>query len=286
MELNGIVQSLENKSILVTVFVEKILRVQPDIKQLFLLLRPADTSCAVQRLHNDVTGKEVFRELRKKYGHGFDSFISKKVTPLFGDVSLENLGIKDYVLRKKMHEELDIVANFAATTNFDERYNVALDVNTLGAKHVLDFANNCENLKMILHISTAYINTGETPGVILEEPFDINQTMKENSKFLDIEEERKLAQERLNELKAAQVSKNQETTSMKVLGLQRNVPVVIARPTIVSSTYKDPFPGWIEGVKYVLYNCWSSTSKLPVLRTGWLPSCFGSATYFHLIQSA
>ncbi|MCL7040794.1 hypothetical protein MKW94_021623 [Papaver nudicaule] len=274
MELNGIVQSLRNKSILVTgstgflskLFVEKLLRIQPNMKQLFLLLRPADTSSATQRLHND--GVE-------EHGQGFDSFISKKVTPIFGDISLVNLGIEDFVLKEKMHKELDIVANFAETTSFDERYDVALDVNTMGAKHVLDFTEKCENLEMILHLSTAYIYTGQIPGIILEKPFDISETMKETSKFLDIEEERKLVQERLNELKAAQVSKKQETTAMKELGLERaklygwpntyvftkamgemilnrfkrSFPVVIARPTLVSSTYREPFPGWIEGFK-------------------------------------
>ncbi|KAI3948717.1 hypothetical protein MKW92_036386 [Papaver armeniacum] len=146
----------------------------------------------------------------------------------------------------------------------------------MGAKHVLDFAEKCENLAMILHISTAYIYTGETPGVILEKPFDISQTMQKTSKILDIDEERKLVEDKLNELKAAEVSKKQETAAMKKLGheraklygwpntyvftkamgemmigqrLKRNVPVVIARPTVVSSTYKEPFPGWIEGFK-------------------------------------
>ncbi|KAI3986486.1 hypothetical protein MKX01_037768 [Papaver californicum] len=127
MELNGIVQSLDNKSILVTGstgFLSKsnTLTVQPNLKQFFLLLRPADASSATQRLRNDVAGKEVFRVLREKHGLGFDSFISEKVTPVFGDIGLENLGIKDSALNKKMHREVDIVANFAATTNFDERY--------------------------------------------------------------------------------------------------------------------------------------------------------------------
>ncbi|KAI3908545.1 hypothetical protein MKX01_009347 [Papaver californicum] len=287
MGMNGIVQSLDNKSILVTgstgflskVFMEKLLRVQPNLKQLFLLLRPADASSATERLHNDLTGKELFRVLREKHGLGFDSFISEKVTPFFGDIGLENLGIKDYALNKKMHREVDIVANFAAATNFDERYDVALDVNTMGAKYVLDFAEKCENLEVILHVSTAYMYNGETPGVILEKPFDISQITKKTSEILDIDKERKLVEDRLNELKAAQVSKEKETAAMKELGLERarlygwpttyaftkamgeiiiarslktmgkNFPVVIARPTLVSSTYREPFPGWIEGFK-------------------------------------
>ncbi|KAI3942862.1 hypothetical protein MKW92_012844 [Papaver armeniacum] len=283
MELSGIVQSLENKIILITgstgflskLFVEKVLRVQPNVKHLFLLLRDVDASSPTERLNKDVTGKELFRVLRQQHGLGFDSFISEKVTPIFGDVSLENLGIKDSDLEKKMHKEIHLVANFAATTNFNDRYDVALAVNTMGAKHVLNFAEKCENLELFLHVSTAFVCPGETPGVILEKP--LSQTLKESLKNLDIiEEEKKLIQHRLDELKAEQVSEKQETAAMKDLGLERakfygwantyaftkalgeltigphlnkNFPVVIIRPTAVTSTYRDPFPGWIEGFK-------------------------------------
>lgn len=39
-----------------------------------------------------------------------------------------------------------------------------------------------------------------------------------------------------------------------------DLPVVIIRPTMVTSTYQDPFPGWIEGARYaqhlnVIPNC-------------------------------
>ncbi|KAH7846913.1 hypothetical protein Vadar_019593 [Vaccinium darrowii] len=29
-----------------------------------------------------------------------------------------------------------------------------------------------------------------------------------------------------------------------------NLPVVLLRPTIITSTYKEPFPGWVEGIRY------------------------------------
>jgi fatty acyl-CoA reductase len=31
---------------------------------------------------------------------------------------------------------------------------------------------------------------------------------------------------------------------------RENLPLVIIRPTMISSTYKEPFSGWIEGVRY------------------------------------
>lgn len=30
---------------------------------------------------------------------------------------------------------------------------------------------------------------------------------------------------------------------------KENVPLVIIRPTIVTSTFKEPFPGWVEGIR-------------------------------------
>jgi len=29
-----------------------------------------------------------------------------------------------------------------------------------------------------------------------------------------------------------------------------DIPLVIVRPTIVTSTYKEPMSGWVEGVRY------------------------------------
>ncbi|KAL9267008.1 Alcohol-forming fatty acyl-CoA reductase-like protein, partial [Drosera capensis] len=59
---SSILEFLENKAILVTggagflakIFVEKILRSQPKVKKLYLLLRAADNKSANQRLQNEV----------------------------------------------------------------------------------------------------------------------------------------------------------------------------------------------------------------------------------------
>lgn len=32
--------------------------------------------------------------------------------------------------------------------------------------------------------------------------------------------------------------------------LKDDLHLIIIRPTIVTSTYKEPFPGWIEGARY------------------------------------
>lgn len=37
---------------------------------------------------------------------------------------------------------------------------------------------------------------------------------------------------------------------MTIGDLKNDLPLIIIRPTIVTSTYKEPFPGWVEGVRY------------------------------------
>lgn len=66
-------------------------------------------------------GKELFRVLREKWASDLNSFVSKKLTPVPGDISCDDLGVTDSNLREEMWREVDIVVNLAATTNFDER---------------------------------------------------------------------------------------------------------------------------------------------------------------------
>ncbi|KAI3869265.1 hypothetical protein MKX03_030912 [Papaver bracteatum] len=166
-----------------------------------------------------------------------------------------------------MWKEINVVANFAATTKFDERYDDAIRTNTMGAKHVAEFSMKCQKLKLLLHLSTAYV-WGERSGLILENPLRMGETMNGiKSPELDIKVEMKLVSEKLNELRANQVSQKEEMIAMKEFGLERarffgwpntyvftkamgemiigeakgyDHKVVILRPTI-ASTLKEPF---------------------------------------------
>ena len=68
--------------------------------------------------------KDLFRVLREKLGASLNSLISEKITPVAGDITCENLGVKDSNLVEEMWKEVDVVVNLAATTNFDERYGL------------------------------------------------------------------------------------------------------------------------------------------------------------------
>ncbi|CAJ2654632.1 unnamed protein product [Trifolium pratense] len=277
---------LKGKTILVTgatgflakVFVEKILRIQPEIQKMYLLLRASNTELAEKRLQNEVFESDLFRVLRDKLGENFGSFISKKVVTIAGDVAIENLGIKDEKIKNEILEEIDFFVHSAASTKFNERFDILMDVNTKGALHALNMAKNCKRIKAFVHISTAYVcgDAKDGHGIVREKPFEMGQSLKEDSK-LDIHKEMDLIERKLAELKAMKVDENTTKFAMKDYGMERanfhgwpntytftkamgemllvhhkdNIPLIIIRPTIVTSTRKDPFPGWIEGLRTI-----------------------------------
>lgn len=67
--------------------------------------------------------KDLFKVLRENIGEeNLNTLLSEKVVPVAGDISTDCFGVKDSNLRERMQQEIDIVVNVAATTNFDERY--------------------------------------------------------------------------------------------------------------------------------------------------------------------
>ncbi|KAK9131348.1 hypothetical protein Sjap_011835 [Stephania japonica] len=137
-----------------------------------------------------------------------------------------------------------------------------------------------------MHVSTAYVN-GKREGRILEKPFSLgdnlareiakkSETDSRSYEMLDIEAEIETALHARESFRDGQV--NQE---MKEMGLERartfgwddtyeftkamgemlitnnkgDIPVVIVRPSIIESTYKEPYPGWIEGFRETGLTC-------------------------------
>ncbi|KAF2289550.1 hypothetical protein GH714_037111 [Hevea brasiliensis] len=220
--------------------------------------------------------KELFKCLQQAYGKSYQAFMLSKLVPVVGNVCESNLGLEED-LANLIASEIDVIVNSAANTTFDERYDVAIDINTRGPCHLMSFAKKCQKLKLFLQVSTAYVN-GQRQGRIMEKPFCIGDCIAEESivsettpRFLPtlhVENEMKLA---LNSKEAFQ--ENEVAQKMKELGLERarkfgwqdtyvftkamgemmidslrgDIPVVIIRPSVIESTCREPFPGWMEG---------------------------------------
>ncbi|OEL33363.1 Fatty acyl-CoA reductase 1 [Dichanthelium oligosanthes] len=279
----GVAERLHSKTVLVTgatgfiakLLVEKLLRLQPPVKRLYLLVRAGDQVSATERVRSEIMQLQIFRSMREKYQEHFSSWFWDKVYPVAGDVSLKNLGIADAALAEDILKETDIIVHMAATVNFRERYDTALAMNTMGVKHIIDIASRCTKLELLLLVSTAYVNSKES-GIMLEKPLHQYRSYDGQSD-LDISEEMALAEARLKELVCRNPSEDTIRRTMKKIGTQRaqkfgwtntyvftkamgemlayehrsRLPIAIIRPTSTTSTWKEPFPGWIEGIKTI-----------------------------------
>ncbi len=98
---NRLLHFLQGSSIFITgatgflakVLVEKVLRVQPDVGSIYLLIKPKQGSTAQQRLQQ-MLQLPVFDALRQMHGAGFDAFIAAKLVAVEGDITEEDLGLQ------------------------------------------------------------------------------------------------------------------------------------------------------------------------------------------------
>ncbi|KAL9336394.1 hypothetical protein Peur_070882 [Populus x canadensis] len=236
----GIVKFLRGKGLFISgatgflakVLIEKILRTMPDVGKIYVLIKAESKEAAITRLKNEIINAELFKCLRQTHGKSYQSFMLNKLVPVVGNVCESNLGLEED-LADKIANEVDIIVNSAANTTFDERYDVAIDVNTRGTCHLMSFAKKCPKLKLFLQVSTAYVN-GQRQGRIMEKPFlfgdciarenlIISESTPRFAPALDIEHEMNLA---LDSKEAFQ--ENEVAQKMKELGLERMMdPIVL-----------------------------------------------------------
>ncbi len=146
--------------------VEKILYSAPEVRRIYLLIRPTRHSSVEQRLEREVLASPAFERLRTSLGNRFPAVMREKIVPVAGDLSRDRLGLSAERYAE-LSREVDVVINSAATVVFDEQLDLALELNTFGPLRVLEFAKSCVNATF-LHVSTAYVS-GQRHGTIPEE---------------------------------------------------------------------------------------------------------------------
>src|SRR5476649_1760952 len=124
--------------------VEKLLRDLPEIRQIYLLIRPrvkADGSRVDprERLREEILRNSAFRRLREQLGEKFEDFCESKITCIAGDLTRERFGM-DEAAYADLAGNVQVVMNSAATVVFDERLDLALDLNTMGPQRLLELA--------------------------------------------------------------------------------------------------------------------------------------------------
>lgn len=260
-------------------FVEKLLRSVDTVGGLYLLVRPKSGGAgARQRIMQEVLGTKAFDRLRAALGDRFSRLCEEKVHAVAGDLTQERLGLSesDYAA---LTQRITLVVNSAATVTFDEQLDMAVELNTLGPRRLLQFAHDGGNIPF-LHVSTCYV-CGCRIGVAVEDfsaPEPAREKLPRDSKsgaydldrlIGDLQAEAKGIVERLGAGTeparealidagmriARSYGWNDTYTFTKWIGEQLLIrdrgaaPLVIFRPAIIEGSFDEPTPGWIDGLR-------------------------------------
>ncbi|KAG8380978.1 hypothetical protein BUALT_Bualt06G0072700 [Buddleja alternifolia] len=216
-----------------------------------------------------IINSELFKCLKEKHGTSYQAFLREKLIAVAGNICEPNLGM-DFDSVHAIMEEVDVIIQSAENTDFAERYDLMIDANVNGPQRLMRFAKMCKNLNLFVHVSTAFVN-GEREGLFLENPMTMGENRRKDSStfpWLDIGNEMNLSH------KSTKASISLDTTKdLKRLGQERvkfygwdntyqltkamgemvineirgDIPLLIIRPSVIESSYKEPFPGWIQG---------------------------------------
>lgn len=221
------------------VLLEKVLRSCPDVGTVFVLIREKKGQKCRDRL-NKILGEELFEPLHKQKPEVF-----QKVQLVVGDIVQPDMGMCNSD-RERVIKEVSVVVHGAASVRFDEPIRLSVRSNLAATKMILDFCRNITDLKVYVHVSTAYCNCNVT-----EIKEQVYPTYMDASNLMHITE---WMDDSLLEALTPKLIKDRPNvyTYTKaiaeelVLEASSTMPVAIVRPSIITGSWKEPFEGWVD----------------------------------------
>ncbi|XP_073831839.1 fatty acyl-CoA reductase wat-like [Musca autumnalis] len=220
------------------VLIEKILRSLPKIGKVYILLRSKKGKNANERLE-DIFQIPLFKYVREEQPEAF-----KKLVPIDGDCQELGLAISSADLEKL--QNVSMIFHVAATVRFDDDMKTSILLNTRGTLEMLKLAQQLPQLKAFVHVSTTYSHPDlkEVDEKIYPPYFDWRTAIKIAETYdrqtLNIFL-RKFCPEHPNSY-----TFSKSLAEHIVDDYRDKFPVVILRPSIVVSSYREPFSGWID----------------------------------------
>ncbi|XP_076646281.1 putative fatty acyl-CoA reductase CG5065 [Halictus rubicundus] len=248
-ELTEIQSFYKGKNIFITggsgfmgkVLIEKLLYSCSELNKIYILIRAKKGRSPDLRI-DDMFKLPMFERIRKQKPH-----MMKKVVPLIGDMSLDQLGLTDADLKTLM-DETDVVFHCAATLRLEAKLKDAIVMNTKGTKRLLDIAKNMKRLKSFLHLSTAFCHPdleelGERVYDAPDDPHKVIQLIE----WMD-ESAIDLIAPKLLDQHPNTYTYSKRLAEKLVANEYQSLPCCIARPSIVTPAGKEPLPGWVDNL--------------------------------------
>ncbi|CAK1546402.1 unnamed protein product [Leptosia nina] len=223
------------------VLIERLLSTCPNIGTLHLLMRHKKGVSPEKRLQQ-LKQSQVFDIIRQNDPTQLD-----KLNFIPGDVSEPNFGIlPEYLLKL---QEVSIVFHSAATLKFDEELQKAVEQNVLSVIRLMDICDTLPNMEALIHVSTAYSNPELS--TVEEKVYTPPMPLPRLLALIDA-----VPTNLLQDITRQYIHPKPNTyTYTKAMAEEavktrpsRQYPVAIFRPTIVISSFRHPFPGWVENL--------------------------------------
>ncbi|XP_050529689.1 putative fatty acyl-CoA reductase CG5065 [Daktulosphaira vitifoliae] len=249
MTKDGVLEWYSGRSVFITggtgymgkVLIEKLLRCCPGIKHIYLLCRPKRGLTPVARIES-IRKLPVFDRLRTECPENL-----KKMSAIEGDLGLAGLGLSPED-KKRLIDEVSIVFNGAASLKLEAGIKDAIRQNTTGTKYVLDLSTEIKNLAAFIHFSTAfchceYEELDETVYPAPANPYDVMRAVE----WMD-DQTLELITPRLLGPHPNCYTYSKRLAEALVKDYSNKLPISIVRPSIVTPSYLEPFPGWVDSL--------------------------------------
>ncbi|XP_058414556.1 fatty acyl-CoA reductase 2-like isoform X1 [Diceros bicornis minor] len=237
------------KSILITgatgfmgkVLMEKLFRTSPDLKVIYILVRPKADQTPQQRVFQILNSK-LFEKVKEVCPD-----VHEKIRAISAD-----LNQSDFAISKEDTQELlsctNIVFHCAATVRFDDHLRHAVQLNVTATQQLLLMASQMPKLEAFIHISTAYSNCNlkHIDEVIYPCPVEPKKII-DSMEWLDDAVIDKIAPKLIGDRPNAYTF-TKALGEMVVQQESRNLNIAIIRPSIVGATWQEPFPGWVDNL--------------------------------------
>ncbi|KAI9498954.1 male sterility protein-domain-containing protein [Zychaea mexicana] len=240
----------------------------PSLGKIYLLIRNGSNKRSkigrpADRIKSEILSNKAFLALRTSMGEAtFDSIMQEKIVPIAGDIISPDLSLSDQD-RETVVKEVQVVIHCAATLDYHERLDLALETNTLGTLRLMDLADECENMLSFVHMSVSYFNANLPDGYVQERvyPMEIGdpEDLLKEIVGLELQDIPKMTQRVMASypntytftkfltehliLKRVDYNRVEEAQ-----GGKKQWPVSIVRATQVGAGAFEPLPGWVDGV--------------------------------------
>nr|UEV87808.1 fatty acyl reductase 2 [Maruca vitrata] len=223
------------------VLIEKLLYSVPNVRRVYALVRGKRGKTPEARIE-DMWKLPLFARIREEKPH-----VMKKLVPVSGDILYDDLGIEAGLLGQ-ICDEVSVVYHFAASLRLEAPLKEGLEMNTKGTLRVLDVAKRIKNLQAFIHLSTAfcYPDYERMAERVHDPPADPHEVLRAAGW---------LTEHQLNLLAPSMMQKhpNSYTYSKRLAeALVResypDIPAAVVRPSIVTPSYKEPMPGWVDNL--------------------------------------